>query len=192
MFRIAGLARNPCGGAPWGRACNPVIQLQFNGFSSTERPPESQPPKKNSWFAVTPKIKRLILRTKITDDEDMANLIAKSAAISAWGMVGATVLGTAGVDTTPLIAGIGVTGFTAGFALKEIATNFLSGILLVLDKPFEKGQSLRVMIASNNMPEGVVQSIDMRYVILKDDKGKTLMIPSALVYSSPLLIGQKL
>ncbi|CAM9460965.1 unnamed protein product, partial [Ectocarpus fasciculatus] len=154
--------------------------------------PESQPPKKNSWFAVTPKIKRLILRTKVTDDEDMANLIAKSAAISAWGMVGATVLGTAGVDTTPLIAGIGVTGFTAGFALKEIATNFLSGILLVLDKPFEKGQSLRVMIASNNMPEGVVQSIDMRYVILKDDKGKTLMIPSALVYSSPLLIGQKL
>lgn len=167
--------------------CCPSVQC--NTFSNeSERPPE--PPKKYGWFALTPKIKRVILTAKITDDEDMANLISKSAAIGAWGLFGATVLGTVGVDTTPLIAGIGVTGFTAGFALKEIATNFLSGILLVLDKPFKKGQGLRVLIGSNNMPEGIVQSIDVRYVILKDEKGKTLMIPSALVYSSPLLIGE--
>ena len=191
MINIVRLAASGRAGSAVGRARTPAIRVQLSAFSSTERPSKQGPPKKHSWFALTPKIKRIILGTKITDDEDMANLIAKSAAVGAWGIAGATVLGTAGVDTTPLIAGIGVTGFTAGFALKEIATNFLSGILLVFDKPFEKGQSLKVLIASNNMPEGIVQSIDMRYVILKDDKGKILMIPSALVYSSPLLIGAK-
>ena len=191
MQRIVRAATTGRVGTSLGRVCCPAMRLQFKTFSSAERPPEPEPPKKNGWFAVTPKIKKLILGSKITDDEDMANLIAKSAAIGVWGMVGATVLGTIGVDTTPLIAGVGVTGFTVGFALKEIATNYLSGILLVLDKPFQKGQSMRVLIGSNNMPEGVVQSIDIRYVILKDDKGKTLMIPSALVYSSPLLIGEK-
>lgn len=146
----------------------------------------ARPPK---WFALAPKIKTALLKSNITEDEDMANLISKSAAIGCYGCLGATVLGTLGVDTTPVVAGIGVTGFTVGFALKEIATNFLSGFLLVLQKPFHKGQHLRVLLPSNNVPEGVVESIDIRYVILRDDKGKTIMIPSALVYSNSLVVG---
>jgi small conductance mechanosensitive channel len=191
MLRIVRTTTNGLTGTSLGRVCCPAMRIQFNPFSSSERPPEPESPKKYGWFAITPKIKRLILKTGLTTDEDMANLIAKSAAIGVWGLAGATVLGTIGVDTTPLIAGIGITGFTAGFALREIATNFLSGILLVLDKPFHKGQNLKVLVAGNYIPEGVVQSIDIRYVILKDDKGKVLMIPSALVYSSPLLVDER-
>ena len=39
-------------------------------------------------------------------------------AIAAYTLAGFSVLGTLGVDTKPLVAGLGVGGFTVGFALR--------------------------------------------------------------------------
>ncbi len=49
-----------------------------------------------------------------------------------------------GVDTKSLLAGIGITGFTIGFALKEVATNFISGIFLVINKSFIRGCRIKI------------------------------------------------
>lgn len=119
----------------------------------------------------------------------MARFLAKASSIALYTLGGVTVLGTLGVDTKPIIAGIGVTGFTLGFALKEIATNFLSGVLLVFNKPFQKGQHLRVMgaTAGQNL-EGTVESIDARYVLLRGREGGLLMIPSVVVYTNPIMV----
>ncbi len=93
------------------------------------------------------------------------------------------------MDTKPLIAGISVTGFTVGFAMKEIATNFLSGVLLVLTKPFQKGQMLRVMLPSQAIPlEGKVHSIDARYVSLIMKDGSVMKVPSSLVYTNCIIV----
>lgn len=43
---------------------------------------------------------------------------SKSAAIAVYTLAGFSVLGTLGVDTKPLVAGLGVGGFTVGFALR--------------------------------------------------------------------------
>ena len=99
-----------------------------------------------------------------------------------------TALGTIGVDTAPLLTGIGITGFTIGFALKEVATNFLSGVMLVFGKPFRKGQWLKVLTASTTQLEGEVQSIDARYVLLRTKDKSLVMIPSVVVYTNPILV----
>lgn len=138
-------------------------------------------------FGLARPIEQIILKTKLTKDLDIARFIGKTAAITAYSFAGITILGTLGVDTKPLIAGIGVTGFTVGFALKEIAANFLSGILLVFGRPFQKGQYLKVLGGGSNL-EGEVESIDSRYVLLKTrDKG-LIMIPAVTVYSNPILV----
>ncbi len=49
-----------------------------------------------------------------------------------------------GADTKSLLAGIGITGFTIGFALKEIAANFISSIFLVINKPFIRGCRIKI------------------------------------------------
>ena len=43
---------------------------------------------------------------------------SKSAAIAIYTLAGFSLLGTVGVDTKPLVAGLGVGGFTVGFALR--------------------------------------------------------------------------
>ena len=143
-------------------------------------------PASTSRFSLARPIERIFQR--LTRDADLARFFAKATAVSLYTLTAVTVLGTIGVDTKPLIAGIGVTGFTIGFALKEIATNFLSGVMLVMSKPFEKGQHLRVLSSTGNALEGQVESIDVRYVILRSKERGLIMVPSVMVYTSPLLV----
>jgi small-conductance mechanosensitive channel len=141
-----------------------------------------------SYLSLAPHIQHIILKAKFTKDEDLANILSSTLAISLYVMLSVSALGTMGIDTTPMIAGFGITGFTIGFALKEIATNFLSGVLLVVDKPFKKGQYVKVLGAVAQL-EGVVVSIDSRHVVLRNSEGNTIMIPTSVVYSSSILVG---
>lgn len=149
---------------------------------------QTTPPRKPRWWSIGGQVERLLLKTKAVEDPDTARLIGRSSSIGIFSLVGMSALGTLGVDTAPLLTGIGVTGFTVGFALKEIATNFLSGMLLVISRPFRKGQHLKVLAASipGGPIEGDVLSIDARYVLLKPKSGGTVMVPSVIVYTSTL------
>ena len=158
---------------------------------STASPPkhsDSMEGKKGSRLALGPPIERLIIRSKITTDTDMARLVSKTVAAVAYGFLGITVMGTLGIDTTPIVTGLGITGFTIGFALKEIATNFLSGILLMFEKPFEKGCYLKIHGDGGGL-EGTVMAIDLRHVHLKLANSEAIiLVPSAVVYSNPLSV----
>src|ERR1700740_2837155 len=70
---------------------------------------------------------------------DLALFLSRSAKIGfiAFGVV--TVLGTLGVDVTALVAGLGLLGFALGFALKDMISNVLAGILILVYKPFRRG-----------------------------------------------------
>lgn len=96
------------------------------------------------FFFFSPSIERFFLRSRIIEDEDLTRLLSKTAAVTMYAMITVSALGTFGVDTKPLLTGIGVTGFTIGFALKEVATNFISGIFLVIYKPFVRGCRIKI------------------------------------------------
>lgn len=149
---------------------------------------DNTPPSANKYSLVNP-LYKFIMKSKLTADPDLGRFLARSAAFSVYGLASMTALGTVGIDTAPLLTGIGITGFTIGFALKEIATNFLSGVMLVFGKPFKKGQYLKVLTTSNQQQlEGEVQSIDARYVLLRTKDRGVVMIPSVVVYTNPILV----
>lgn len=107
-------------------------------------PPTTTMQRLKRFFLISPSIERFLLRSYIIEDEDLARLLSKTAAVTIYAMFTVTTLGTLGVDTKPLLAGIGITGFTIGFALKEVATNFISGIFLVINKPFVRGCRIKI------------------------------------------------
>jgi small-conductance mechanosensitive channel len=96
------------------------------------------------FFVLAPILEHFLLSSHIINDEDSARLISKIAALTIYAFICVTALGTFGVDTKPLLAGIGITGFTVGFALKEVTTNFISGIFLVINKPFVRGCRIKI------------------------------------------------
>jgi small-conductance mechanosensitive channel len=114
--------------------------------SKTKPPPIPQTTMQRvkRFLALSPLIERFFLGAHIIQDEDLARLISKTAAITIYAFIAVTTLGTFGIDTKPLLAGIGITGFTIGFALKEVATNFISGVFLVINKPFVRGCRIKI------------------------------------------------
>lgn len=69
--------------------------------------------------------------------------------------------GPLGVNITGIVAGLGLTGFALGFALKDSIANLLAGVLILLYRPFDIGDRADVGGLS-----GHVVKIDLRYTEL--------------------------
>jgi small-conductance mechanosensitive channel len=115
-------------------------------------------------------------------DVELVLLLGRIAKISllAFGII--TACGTLGIDVTALVAGLGLTGFALGFALKDIVSNALSGMLILIYKPFRRGDQIRITDF-----EGTVREVNLRYTVL-DAEGKNIFIPNANLFSNPVTV----
>jgi small-conductance mechanosensitive channel len=82
------------------------------------------------------------------------------------------------------VAGLGLTGFALGFALKDSISNLLSGVLILLYRPFQTGNRIRI-----SGYEGTVISIDLRYTELESD-GNKVLIPNSKLFTDPVTVLQ--
>lgn len=80
-----------------------------------------------------------------------------------------------------LLASAGLSAFVIGFALKDIIENFLAGIILSFDRPFNLNDTINV----NNLL-GNVTSLDFRTTKIKTFDGKDIYIPNATILKQSL------
>ncbi len=132
-----------------------------------------------AWFFanLAAKAVRRALALRNTDRE-VSLLLSRVTrwAIVIWGLF----LGLQQVDfnLTGFVAGLGVVGFTIGFAFQDIAKNFMAGILLLLQQPFDIGDSIEVAGYL-----GTVTDIEIRSTALRTPDGKHVIIPNAEVFT---------
>ncbi len=80
-------------------------------------------------------------------------------------------------NVTGFVAGLGIVGFTLGFALQDVTKNFVAGILLLIQQPFDLGDSIEVAGYS-----GFVKDITLRTTELRTWDGLDVLIPNGDVY----------
>lgn len=85
-------------------------------------------------------------------------------------------------DVTAFLAGLGILGFTLGFALQDVMKNFASGIILLLQQPFHIGESIGV-----KEYDGTVLQIDLRTTEMKTFDGRIVILPNAEVLANPII-----
>lgn len=84
-------------------------------------------------------------------------------------------------NVTGFVAGLGIAGFTIGFALKDVAENFVAGILLLIQQPFKIGDAVEVADYS-----GTVTNIEIRSTTIRTFDGLLVIMPNAQIYSNPI------
>lgn len=121
-------------------------------------------------------VHRLGGRSKL--DADIVHLGAQLAklAIVTFGVVSA--LGTLGIDVSALVAGLGLTGFALGFALRDVLSNVLSGVMILAFNPFRRNDRITV-----SGVEGRVAQIDLRYTTL-DTEEKKILVPNSAIFTN--------
>jgi small-conductance mechanosensitive channel len=93
----------------------------------------------------------------------------------------ATALGTLGVNVSAMVAGLGLTGFALGFALKDMLSNVVSGVMILLYQPFQVGD----LIQTSGF-EGRVIEIDLRYTIVQMPD-RVIFIPNSSLVTNPVV-----
>ena len=119
---------------------------------------------------------------KMHIDNHLVTLLARMANITLIIIGLITALGTLGVDVTAIVAGLGLTGFALGFALKDTISNLLSGILILFYQPFKIGDKIKIAGF-----EGEVMEIDLRYTELSSE-GVKVLIPNSKLFTDPITV----
>jgi len=105
-------------------------------------------------------------------------LIASSINITAFLIGVISCLGTLGIDTTALVAGLGLTGLALGLALKDAVSNFIAGLMIVLYSPFNLDDELEI-----SGSRGKVTDMDLRYVTIENEAEQVLIPNSSFLTS---------
>ncbi|MBT8075793.1 MAG: mechanosensitive ion channel, partial [Gammaproteobacteria bacterium] len=86
-----------------------------------------------------------------------------------------------GIPATSFLAILGAAGLAIGLALKDSLSNFASGVMLVLFRPFGKGD---LVDAGGIM--GVVEEISLVSTMMVTPDNKQIIVPNSLMYGSAI------
>ena len=101
-------------------------------------------------------------------------------AIIAIGII--TGLGTLGIDVSALVAGLGLTSLALGIAMKDVVSNSIAGIMILIYKPFYRGDRIAVTGL-----EGTVVQIDLRYTHL-ETVDRRILIPNSNLLTNSIIV----
>jgi MscS family membrane protein len=118
-------------------------------------------------------------KTETKLDDIIFNLINKFAGVIIYATAGVLALDTLGLNIMPFIAGAGVAGVAIGFASKDTLSNLIAGVLLIIDRPFEKGDRIEVWSAPKGSSTwGDVIEIGLRATKIKTTDNIVIIIPN--------------
>jgi small conductance mechanosensitive channel len=125
---------------------------------------------------------RIVERTRAHGP--LGDLLARVARVGLVILGFVTALGTLGVNIMGIVAGVGLTGFALGFALKDSIANLLAGVLILLYRPFEVGDRIDVGGLA-----GRVTHVDLRYTELDAEKERVL-VPNSKMLTDPIKVSK--
>jgi len=98
-------------------------------------------------------------------------------------------INAAGVDVTTLNVLTGAIGIGLGFGLQSVASNFVSGFVLLIDKSIKPGDviSFTTHSGASTGNFGWVQELRGRYVVVRDRDGVDTLVPNQNLITSPFI-----
>ena len=127
-----------------------------------------------------------ILQKKIkqkSHDQLMSNFLAKAIKLVLIIAVILMALHAAGLSSIAgaLVATAGASAIVIGFAFKDIAENFLAGVILAFNRPFHVDDTVQIENVF-----GKVKSMEFRYTKITTFDGRNVYIPNADILTKPV------
>lgn len=76
-----------------------------------------------------------------------------------------------------LLAGAGVLALAVGLASQQALANIVSGIFIVVFKPFRVNQRIKI----RDTLHGIVEDITLRHVVIRDFENRRIIIPNTVI-----------
>lgn len=125
---------------------------------------------------------KVIIRNQQTLDISTREVFTKLFEVTLFCIIVLLLLNIMGVNLTALAVFGGALGVGLGLGLQSIASNFISGIIILLDKSLTIGDFVEL----ENGKSGFVREFKMRHAILETYDGKDILVPNETFISSLL------
>jgi small conductance mechanosensitive channel len=125
-------------------------------------------------------IRRGLNKSKL--DEALHSFIINCIRIILWIMTIITALDYMGVPISAFLTALGAAGVAVALALKDSLGNFAGGILIILSKPFKKGDYIE-----DYQTAGQVEKIDLLYTTLVTFDNKVITVPNGKLANSTIV-----
>lgn len=124
------------------------------------------------------RLMRLIFHWTVSD-LTVENLVKQVAYYTVW-VIGLIVATSAfGLEPQTFATGLGLTSLAIGFALKDVLSNFVSGLLILTLRPFELGDQIVI-----GETEGSVERIELRATLIRTYDGRIVSVPNSETFTS--------
>ena len=90
-------------------------------------------------------------------------------------------LGVWGIDFATMLGALGLTSVAIGFSLKDVLSNYISGVILLSARPFHIGDQVVI-----NGYEGTITQVQLRSTTLKTYDGRMVYIPNQEVFQASI------
>lgn len=104
------------------------------------------------------------------EHQDVLVLVGRATYIAVLAVAMTIALKVAGIDITTIIAAV---GFGIGFALQDLISNFISGIMILISRQFNLGDFILV-----NNTIGQIKEIQSRCTVLQALDGTKVIVPN--------------
>ncbi|GAB4225090.1 MAG: hypothetical protein Kow0049_02290 [Stanieria sp.] len=136
-----------------------------------------------TWSAAT-SVRYLAFRWAQQTEGDSSTeiLIGRLSYGGVWLLGIVIALGVMGLDFGALLGALGLTSVAIGFSLKDVLSNYISGIILLSARPFKIND--QVIIGDY---EGTIAQIQLRATTMKTYDGRLVYIPNQEVFQASII-----
>ena len=120
-----------------------------------------------------------IIRRQQGLDAGAREVAAKLFEIVVFVVIAVLLLQIMAIDLTALAVFGGALGIGLGFGLQTIASNFISGLIILVDRSVTVGDHIEL----SDGVSGVIREMNMRSTLLETFDGKDIMVPNSLFIS---------
>lgn len=127
-------------------------------------------------------VRRVAARRERTDLGALLGSLAFGAIMVLAVLIAAAIVFPS-VNPADLLATLGIGSVAVGFAFKDILQNLFAGLLLLIRRPFRRGDQIVVKEF-----EGTVEHVESRATLIRTYDGRRVIIPNADIYTSPVVV----
>ncbi len=103
-------------------------------------------------------------------------LFTRIAFVLLWGIGIIVILGELNINIAPILTGLGIFGLALSFGAQSLVKDLIAGIFILIENQIRVGD-----VAVINGTGGLVESIDLRTIVLRDTEGTVHVFPNGLI-----------
>ena len=112
----------------------------------------------------------------------LQSVLLKTFRVVTLVFIGTIVLDQLGLNVTVLIGGLSIAGVIAGFAARDSLENFISGVTILVDKPFRVGDYIEI-----DDEYGQIDEITLRSTRIRTVRNEIMVLPNSQMITQRLV-----